>query len=72
MDDLGIGILLTHLLDPAVDISTMRLKALYDLTPEADMETEHTMRGRVLRAHVDVVFLFLDIRDGYVYDFFHV
>jgi hypothetical protein len=72
MDDLGIGILFTHLLDPAVDVAAMRLQTFYDLTPEVDNQPEHTMRGRMLRTHVDVVFLLLDIRDGCMYDFFHV
>jgi hypothetical protein len=72
MNDLGIGVLFTHLFNPTVDIATVWLKRFHDFTLEGDNQPEHTMSGRVLRTHINVVFLFPDIRDGCMDDFFHV
>jgi hypothetical protein len=71
MDDLGIGILLTHLFDAAVNVATVGLQVLYDLSLERYNKPQYTMGGGMLGAHIDMVFLLLDILYGQVNDFFH-
>ena len=64
MDDLGIGVLFTHLLDSAVDIAAMWLQPFYDLSLEGNDQPQNPVGGRVLRTHIDMVFLLLNFLTG--------
>ena len=51
---LQIGLMLDQLLRAAMEEADMRVDALDDLAVELKHQTQHAMRGRVLRAEVDV------------------
>ena len=57
---LGIGQLLAHLLDAAVDVAAVNVEFADDLAFERHAETQHAVRRRVLRADVDDVLVLLE------------
>jgi len=65
----GVGDALAHLLDPPVYIADMRFHIPDSLAPERYNQPQHSVRGRVLGAHIDHIFLLL--RYWRFYCFFH-
>ena len=59
-EHLGIGQVLTHLLDAAVDITADNVNLLHCLAVDAGTVAHHTVGGRVLRAHVDDILVVLE------------
>ena len=52
-DRLEIGLLLDQLLGAAVKQADMRVDAGNDLTVELEHQTQHAVRGRMLRSEID-------------------
>ena len=71
MDDLGIGILFTHLFDTPVNVTAMGFQVFYDFSLEGDDQPEYPVSGGVLGPHINMVFLLLNIFNRQVNDFFH-
>ena len=59
-EGLGIGQLLAHLLDAAVDVAAVHVEFFNDLAFERHAEAQHAVRGRVLGTDVDDVLLLLE------------
>ena len=57
---LGVGQAFAHLLDAAVDVTAMHVELADDLAFERHAETQHAVRGGVLRADVDDIFVLLE------------
>ncbi len=51
---LGIGLVFDQLLGAAMQQADMRIRALDDLAAHLENEAEHAVRGRMLRAEIDI------------------
>ena len=65
---LRIGQALAHLLDAAVYVSAVYVELADDLAFERDAETEHAVRGRVLRADVDHILTLVEYDAALAYE----